>query len=130
MKCEVTISRLNEKRMIFSVLGYLYFSVSLISCLELFVFSSYRLSTKLLVSIFRLRTRHVDVHFLGLKFLYLLLKHGQDASYEGGNGWERCLFPARFGFSSLTLNLKGNLSYLYLDLACKNLDFSPMKGYK
>ena len=61
--------------------------------------------------------------------VHFLSKDGENASYDGRDGWKSCLFPARVGISNFDVILLDNtFPSLYLDLACKQLCFPPRKG--
>ena len=65
----------------------------------------------------------------GLGSSILLSKDGEDASYEGRDGWKSCLFPARVGtFNFDAILFDSTFPYLYFDLACKQLCFPPGKS--
>ena len=45
--------------------------------------------------------KHFDVHLRRIRTVNFLSKDGKGASYEGRDGWKKCLFPARVGIFQL-----------------------------
>ena len=73
--------------------------------------------------------KHFDVHLWRIRIVHFLSKDGEDASYEGRDGWKSCLFPARVGtFTFDAILFDSTFPYLYFDLACKQLCFPPGKS--
>ena len=56
-------------------------------------------------------SKHFDVHLQRIRSIQVLLKGGKDASYDEGNGWKRCLLPARVGIFSLMFNHQNTSSF-------------------
>ena len=74
--------------------------------------------------------KHFYVHFRRSGSVHFPSKDGKDASYEEGNGWKGCLFPAKAGIFSLMFDDERTFPYFYLDLACIQLFSPPRKRYK
>ena len=73
--------------------------------------------------------KRFDVHLWRIRTVHFLSKDEKGASYEGTDGWNSCLFPARVGTPTFdAIPFDSAFPYLYLDLACKQLCFPPGKG--
>ena len=72
--------------------------------------------------------KHFDVHLRRIRTVHFLSKDGKRAFYDGRNGWKSRLIPARVGISNFdVILLDSTFPFLYLDLACEQLCFPPVK---
>ena len=82
----------------------------------------------MLIFMCRRGNNHFDVHFRRIGPYSFLSKDGKDAVREGRNGWKGVYFPPESASFLWYIIWLKYFSYLYLDLACKQLCFPPRKG--